>query len=118
MSDLTIGDLIEALSGLPEDTPIRLGLQPTYPLQSHIQPEVRLYLGVAYILEDQQVHSHPYLPRWLLNGEDAPCEWCTSSHRPAVVTVTQGDGSATICQACLDELPSAERSQTEVRPLP
>jgi len=33
---MTVGELIEALSEVPDDTPVKLGLQPRYPMVGRI----------------------------------------------------------------------------------
>lgn len=116
MADLTVGMLRALLEDLDEDTPVRMGYQRSYPLAAHIQHEVRLFRNCAWILEADQVYDAPYLPKWLLDGEEEPCGCCGDRRRSSVASVLHGGEASVICQICLDALTPEDLAEARITP--
>jgi hypothetical protein len=114
MADVTVGELREMLELYDDDTPIRLGTQPSYPLQAHIQADIRTYKGVAYLLEAGQVYDAPYLPKWLLNGGEPPCVACESTRNPLVADITHDGETNPVCRDCFDQLTPEDYAEITV----
>jgi hypothetical protein len=62
--DLTAGELIDALSGLDEDTPVRLAHQPAWPFEYGLR-------GAEVVdgVEDDDHPGEPYRVVYLVEGE-------------------------------------------------
>ena len=107
MRDITVGDLMTLLEELPEDMPIRLAHQPTYPLQFMLVERVRRYKGVAYLLEgDHPREGSPYLPKslWDEGDDDTGDLVCDGCEEPtSYVTDASNDDvdeGMPICTRC------------------
>lgn len=108
--------LEEAAAEGGDDLPIRLATQPTYPLQSYLDNEVRHWRGVLYIKEANQVggypsdgvpNNSPYLPKHIFGDppEDR-CENCDSYNVVGTVLLGGGQDRESLCQECLvNEVP-------------
>ncbi|GHE53977.1 hypothetical protein [Streptomyces cellulosae] len=56
----TVGDLVQALQGLPDDLQVRLAVQPDWPFAHFVAPQIVSHDGAVYIAEAGQAD---YLPR-------------------------------------------------------
>jgi|SRR5262245_13867644 len=71
MRDLTVAELRDLLDALPDDMPIRVAEQPSYPLALAIEPRIRRYQGAAYLLAPEHPYNvNPYLPKRLFDDDD------------------------------------------------
>lgn len=59
---MNVADLRDILRDLPDDAEVRLATQPSYPMQSHIDDDVRIVKGIVYLRESSQVYDAPYAP--------------------------------------------------------
>ena len=100
--DMTVGQLRELLADLEDETPIRLAFQPSWPLQYHLDDDIRLVRGVAYIREGGQVYSNPYAPRSVF-GEPEPEECANCGEADVVGTVRPAPSTdrELVCRRCL-----------------
>jgi hypothetical protein len=73
---MTIGELRQALELLDDDMEIRLATQPSYPLQSYLDEEVRVVGGIAYLRESGQVYDAPYAPAAVYGDPIGDCPSC------------------------------------------
>jgi hypothetical protein len=105
--DITVQQLRDYLECVDSELPVRIATQRTYPLQSHIVPVVKVYRGVAYILEEDQVYEDPYLPKSLWDeGEAEACDNCQSTRVVGTVASDDSGERYPICEECLrDEVP-------------
>lgn len=94
---MTIGELRQALELLDGDMEIRLATQPSWPLQSHLDEEVRVVKGIAYLRESGQVYDAPYAPAAVYGDYGPDSEDCFLCERPL-----DEDADRTIgdCAAC------------------
>jgi hypothetical protein len=77
MRDITVGELIAMLSDMPEDAPVRVAHQPSYPMQFHLSRELALRSSgdipaggkVVYLLDAGQPSMAPYAPAGLFEGQ-------------------------------------------------
>jgi hypothetical protein len=81
---MRISELRDALELLDGDMEVRLATQPSWPLQSHIEDDVRVVRGIAYIREAGQVYDAPYAPV----GLNADQSLVTRRRSPIMTTVT------------------------------
>jgi hypothetical protein len=122
VADRTIRELIDSLEEVAaehgDDLPIRIATQPSYPLQSTVDDDVRVWRGVAYLKEGHQIggytydtdvlNNSPYLPKHIFGDppEDR-CENCESYDVVGTVRLGRGSDRDCICRACLvNEVPT------------
>src|SRR6476619_2370499 len=97
---MTVGQLIEYLGDLDEDTPVRLAFQPSWPLQYHVSGDIRVVRGICYLAEGGQVYDSPYAPRAVF-GEGEPDDECANCERTAVEFVVEnGRETEFLCRTC------------------
>jgi hypothetical protein len=74
MSNMTVAHLIEMLSEMPEDMPVRIAYQPSYPLQMEVQSQLAMRTSrdgqtSVYLLGGYQPYDAPYAPGRIFEGE-------------------------------------------------
>jgi hypothetical protein len=84
---VTIGELRDMIEGLDDDMEIRIATQPSWPLQMHIDRDVRVVAHVAYIKECGQVYDAPYCPSGVFGDPIDDDEFCRMCARPLDDTV-------------------------------
>jgi hypothetical protein len=104
MRDITVGQLREMLEDLPDDMPIRVVEQPSYPLQLSIWDSVARRQGVAYLrISEHPYNASPYMPKAIFEedddntGDDLPCEIC---HEPTGYVVDDAEDPTPCCTRC------------------